>query len=187
LTISTLRDNPPKERWLTKGEAGRLLKAAKPYLHLRRAILLQLYTGSRPGVVLALRWDQVDLQAGIMHRVPQGTSQDEKKRSPRVRLGKRIIAHLKRWRRLDGKDAQYVCHFEGRAVYDPHTTWRRVVKAARLRGISRHTLRHTRATWMMQAGVPIWEAAGFLGMTVKTLETVYGHHSPDHQERAANI
>jgi hypothetical protein len=40
---------------------------------------------------------------------------------------------------------------------------------------------------MMQKGVPIWEAAGFLGMTVKTLEGVYGHHSPDHQERAANI
>jgi hypothetical protein len=24
-------------------------------------------------------------------------------------------------------------------------------------------------------------------MTVKTLERVYGHHSPDHQENAANI
>src|SRR5262249_2687401 len=77
------------------------LKAAKPYPHLRRAILLQLYTGSRPGVVLALRWDQIDFKAGIMHRVPIGTTQDEKKRSPRVRLGRRITAHLKRWRRLD--------------------------------------------------------------------------------------
>jgi hypothetical protein len=38
----------------------------------------------------------------------------------------------------------------------------------------------------MQAAVPIWQAAGFLGTTVKTLETVYGHHSPDHQEQAAN-
>jgi integrase len=181
------KDNPPKERWLTKAAAARLLKAAKPYLHLRRAILLQLYTGSRPGVVLALRWDQIDFEAGIMHRVPQGTTQDEKKRSPRVRLGRRIQAHLRRWQRLDGGDAIYVCHFDGRAVRDPHTTWRKVVKAAKLKGISRHTLRHTRATWMMQAGVPIWEAAGFLGMTVKTLESVYGHHSPDHQERAANI
>jgi hypothetical protein len=24
-------------------------------------------------------------------------------------------------------------------------------------------------------------------MTVKTLESVYGHHSPDHQEQAANV
>ena len=36
-------------------------------------------------------------------------------------------------------------------------------------------------------GVPIWEAAGFLGMTIKTLERTYAHHSADHQERAANI
>jgi hypothetical protein len=40
---------------------------------------------------------------------------------------------------------------------------------------------------MAQAGVPLWEAAGFLGMTVKTLERVYAHHDPSNQERAANI
>ena len=27
------------------------------------------------------------------------------------------------------------------------------------------TLRHTAATWLMQRCVPIWEAAGFLGMS----------------------
>jgi len=27
----------------------------------------------------------------------------------------------------------------------------------------------------------MWEAAGYLGMTVETLEEVYGHHHPDHQ------
>ena len=40
---------------------------------------------------------------------------------------------------------------------------------------------------MMQAGVPIWDAAGFLGMTTKTLEKVYGHHDPAFQDQAANI
>jgi integrase len=181
------KDNPPKERWLTKSEAARLLKAAKPYPYLRRAILLQLYTGSRPGVVQAIRWDQIDFASGILYRVPRGSPQGEKKRSPPARLGNRIRAHLKRWRRLDGKAATYICHVNGYAVRDPHTAWRKTVRAAGLKGVTRHTLRHTRATWMMQAGVPIWEAAGFLGMTVKTLQAVYGHHSPDHQERAANI
>jgi len=86
-----------------------------------------------------------------------------------------------------------VCHYidawhpNGREVVDPHSAWRKIIKAAKLPGVTKHTLRHTRATWMMQKGVPIWEAAGFLGMSVKTLERVYGHHSPDHQENAANI
>ncbi len=184
--------NAPKDRYLTRDEAARLLRAARPYQHLRRMILLGLYTGSRPGVILALRWDQVDFRNRMLSRVPEGVAQDEKKRAPKVKMGRRILAHLKRWRRLDG-NAEYVCRFvglnkmTGKPVDDPHGAWRRVVKLAGLKGVTRHTLRHTRATWMMQAGVPIWDAAGFLGMTVKTLERVYGHHDPDHQERAANI
>lgn len=184
--------NPPKERWLTKQEAARLLRAAKPYQHLRRAILLQLYTGSRPGVVLALRWDQIDFISEVMSRTPEGKRQDKKKRAPKVKLGRRIMAHLRRWKRLDGNE-NVVCHLRSiyrpntRQVSDPHGSWDKVVAAAKLQGVTRHTLRHTRATWMAQAGVPLWEAAGFLGMTVKTLEQVYAHHSPNFQENAANI
>jgi integrase len=43
-----------------------------------------------------------------------------------------------------------------------------------------HTLRHTAATWLMQGGTDIWEAAGYLGMSVETLSARYGHHHPDH-------
>jgi integrase len=184
--------NPPKERWLTRPEAARLLWAARRYQHLRRFILLGLYTGSRPGVILSLRWSQIDFRAGVMSRTPAGKSQDAKKRAPKVRLGFRIMAHLRRWKRLDGHE-QVVCHFTdrwhpgAREVAEPHAAWDKVIEAAELPGVTRHTLRHTRATWMMQKGVPIWEAAGFLGMSVKTLEKVYGHHSPEHQENAANI
>jgi hypothetical protein len=38
----------------------------------------------------------------------------------------------------------------------------------------------------MQRGCDMWEAAGYLGMTVETLEEVYGHHHPDHQKRIEN-
>jgi integrase len=184
--------NPPKERWLTRPEAAKLLWAARRYQHMRRLILLQLYTGSRPGVILAMHWTQIDLKAGVMSRTKAGAVQDKKKRAPKVRLGRRILSHLKRWKRLD-KAEKLVCHFTdrwhpgSREVIDPHGAWRKIIKDSGLKGVTRHTLRHTRATWMMQANVPIWEAAGFLGMTIKTLERVYSHHSPDHQERAANI
>ena len=138
--------------------------------------------------ILALKWDQVDWASGILSRLPRGAPQDakNKKRSPPVRIGWRIEAHLRRWQRLDGA-IEYICHLDGQPVVDPHTSWRKAVAAAGLEGVTPHTLRHTRATWMMRAKVPIWEAAGFLGMTTKTLERVYGHHSPEWQERAANI
>ena len=185
--------NPPRERWLTRSEAARLLWAARRCQHIRRFILLGLYTGSRSGVLLAMRWDQIDLSAGFMSRLPVGVAQERRKRAPKVKLGRRILAHLRRWKRLDRQhDALTVCHYDGRAIHDPRTIWHKVVEAAGLElhgpdKVTRHTLRHTRATWMMQRGVPIWQAAGFLGMTVKTLESVYGHHSPDHQEQAANV
>lgn len=184
--------NPPKERWLTRSEAARLLWAARRYQHLRRFILLGLYTGSRPGVLLRLRWSQIDFGSGVMSRTPAGQLQDKKKRAPKVKLGWRIMAHLRRWKRLDGSE-KVVCHLKSiyrpntREVRDPHGAWDKIIEASGLHGVTRHTLRHTRATWMMQKGVDIWEAAGFLGMTVKTLEQVYGHHSPKHQENAANI
>jgi integrase len=179
-----------RERWLTRSEAARLLRAARPYQHIRRLILLGLYTGSRPGVILALDWSQIDLRSGVLIRA-RG-AQAKNKRSPRAKLGWRILAHLRRWHRLDGGKGP-VCYLEDkwhpgkRIVEDPHGAWAKVIKASGLEGVTRHTLRHTRATWMAQKGVKLFEAAGFLGMSVRTLERVYAHHDPEHQEHAANI
>ena len=52
--------------------------------------------------------------------------------------------------------------------------------------VTPHTLRHTAATWLMQRGAPMWEAAGFLGMSEKALRETYGPRHPDHLRGAAN-
>ena len=58
---------------------------------------------------------------------------------------------------------------------------------ARLTGkVTSHTLRHTVAIWLMQRGVPVWEAAGFLDMSAEVLLSTYGHHHPDFLHGAAN-
>ncbi len=70
------------------------------------------------------------------------------------------------------------------------TALKTAVKLARLStktgNVTPHTLRHTAATWLMQAGVPVWTAAGYLGMSVEVLVNTYGHHHPDHLREAAN-
>jgi integrase len=35
--------------------------------------------------------------------------------------------------------------------------------------VTPHVLRHTAATWAMQNGADLWQAAGFLGMTPQML------------------
>jgi hypothetical protein len=39
--------------------------------------------------------------------------------------------------------------------------------------------------WLMQRGVPIWEAVGFLGMSPEVPQQTYGHHHPDYLHGAA--
>lgn len=136
---------------------------------------------------MRLTWDQIDLISGVMARRAAGEAEDARKRAPRVRLGKRILAHLRRWRRIDPPESRYLCHYDGRLVAKLRRSFPAAVKRAGLGKVTPHTLRHTRATWLMQDGVPIWEAAGALGMTTAMLELTYGHHHPDWQKRAAEV
>lgn len=180
--------SPARERWLTRHEAGKLLWAARHTPHLARFILLGLYTGSRSGVILALKWEQIDLARGVMHRRRAGKTEDARKRTPPVRLGNRILSHLRRWRRLDHPGATYLCHYNGGRVIKLRRSWAGAVKRASLDAkVTPHTLRHTRATWLMQAAIDPWEAAGSMGMTLETLQRTYGHHHPDWQKRAAEV
>jgi integrase len=85
-------------------------------------------------------------------------------------------------------NAVYVCHYNGQRIMKMRRSWRTAVRVAGLdKDVTPHTLRHTRATWLMQAGIDPWEAAGHLGMSLEMLERHYGHHHPDAQKRAAEI
>lgn len=181
-------DKPaPRERWITRDEAARLLWHARRTPHLARFILLALYTGSRSGVLLRLEWSWIDLRRGLMARRAPGAIEAKNKRTPTARLGKRILAHLRRWHRLDGKHRKFVCHYDGQPVTKLRRSFPRAVKKAKLKEVTPHVLRHSRATWLMQKGVDPWKAAGHLGMSVETLLRVYGHHHPDYQKEAAEV
>lgn len=49
---------------------------------------------------------------------------------------------------------------------------------------STRTLRHTRGTWLAQAGVPIWDIAGWLGQSLASTTELYAHHHPDFMSAA---
>jgi integrase len=66
--------------------------------------------------------------------------------------------------------AQCFVEFNGKPIASVKKGFRSAVGLARLTGkVTPHTLRHTAATWLMQRGVPLWEAAGFLGMSAEVL------------------
>jgi integrase len=177
----------PRERWLTRKEARRLRKAAMATPHLYRFIVIGLLTGSRSSSIFNLQWDWIDFRSGIMLRRAPGAAEDQKKRTPPVRIGGALLRLLRRWHRMDGGICAYVVHYDGQPISRIRRTWAKACKTAKLKGVTPHTLRHTRATWMMQAGITPWEAAGALGMTADTLTNVYAKHHPDFQKRASEV
>ena len=73
----------------------------------------------------------------------------------------RLLAHMRRWARPK-LIADCFVEFNSKPVASVKKGFRRAVGLAGLSGkVTPHTLRHTAATWLMQRGVPVWEAAGF--------------------------
>jgi integrase len=208
---------------LTRREAARLLRAAMGRRlsdqgwktlsgsaqanrrHLRRLVLIGLYTGTRPGVLVRLRWSPsdtdpwVDLEGGWLRRRGRLEKEQPTKRRPICRLPRRLIVHLRRWRDLDAAESiaraergqgaiDTVLHHGGRALSGRiRRSFASAVKDAGLKkDVTPHWLRHTAATWLVaHPGVALPDAAQFLGMTVDTLLAHYNHHRPDHQIEAA--
>ena len=93
----------PRDRWLTRDEAARLLWAAyrnPKARHLARFILVALYTGTRSEAILRLRFmphtagGHVDTEAGRIYR--RGAGQTEtKKRQPPIPIPNKLRAHLR--------------------------------------------------------------------------------------------
>lgn len=180
------KKSPPRDRWLTRGEAAALLWAARHTPHLARFIIIGLYTGSRSGAIRAAKWSWVDFSASQMRRRASGEAEDSRKRTPMVRLHPRLLAHLRRWWRLDGnRKSLPIVHYHGQPVKKLRRSWDSAAKRAGLDDVTPHTLRHTKATWLMHDKVDFWQAAGFLGMTVEMLQRTYGHHHPDWMKEAA--
>jgi integrase len=204
----------PRDRWLTRSEAAKLLWTCwryrevqlrhrgpdkgkmvptkrHPLRHLCRFILIALYTGTRAGAIAKAAPEQgdgrsfVDLERGLFYRLAQG-QRPTKKRQPPAPIPGRLLAHMRRWHRLGIAKSHFV-EWNGKPVSSVKTAMNTATRLAKLRGrVTPHTFRHTAATWLMQAGVSMFRAAGFLGMSVETLDRVYGHHHPDYLSDAAD-
>ena len=183
---------PPRDRWLSRDEVARLLRAAyrnPKAKHLARFILVAIYTGTRSEAILGLRFmphtagGHVDTETGTMFRRAAGQA-ETKKRTPTIAIPRRLLAHLRRWER---KGARHVVEIDGKRVASVKHSWATALKEAGIEHCTRHDLRHTAITWAMQRGIDRWEASGFFGITLDMIESTYGHHHPDHLRSAAEI
>lgn len=188
--VVTLPPKPePKERWLTRPEAARLLWAAHrghKSQHLARFVLISLYTGTRKDATLRMGFRPntvggwFDLERGVMYRKGGDERTTTKRRRPAA-IPRQLLAHLRRWHTAG---AVWAVEYDGARVGDIKRAFARAVRDANLEDVTPHTLKHTAITWALQNGASVWDASGFFSTSPETIEKVYGHHSPDYQESA---
>lgn len=170
----------PRDRRLTRAEFERLDEAAKRTPHLRLFLWLARFTAARAGALLDLRWDRLDFDRRV---IDLGGAGRQKGRG-RVPMHPDLAFALILAR--EAAETPYVVEFAGSKVASIRKAFRRACERAGLgEDVSPHVLRHTAASWMAEAGVPMSEIAAVLGhRDSRTTERVYAKYSPTYLSRA---
>lgn len=197
-----IRLSKPKtkaKRILTVAEIGQLI-AAGDRLGLGHLARFWIDTGVRPQELLALLWDDFDLDAGTVrilraleiktHKVKETKTQHSRRT---LDLAAETVAALRAARPKDHSGKLFLPGENGSHLWFANFRrgpWRRLLKAAKLLGskVIPYSLRHTMATHLLSRGVNPLIVSRRLGHSNVT--TVYEHYAdvlPDDQAKAAAV
>jgi integrase len=183
-----------RDRIATPEEAAALI-AALPS-DLRAVWSTAFYGGLRKGELRGLRWEHVDLAAGVV-RVEQGWDSVEGKILPKSRKGQRRVPVPAGLRdaltehRMGSWPEGFVFGRGPEQVFAPTTltdhadkAW----KAAELDRLTLHEARHTYASLMIAAGVNAKALCEFMGhSSIQVTLDKYGHLMPGAESEAASL
>jgi integrase len=201
---------PPERKPWTPEQVRRFLQAAQGD---RLAALFRVAAlhGLRRGELLGLRWEDLDLDAGILHVRQQigwfggkpAVGEPKTESSTRaLRLDAGTLAALRRRRHEQREERMRAgpawqgqewglvfAREDGTPLrpYDPLFALQRIAEEAEVPVVTLHTLRHTAATIMLSAGVSPKVASERLGhATVAMTLDLYGHVLPQDDQAAAD-
>jgi integrase len=193
-----MADTPRAERaleirYLNQQELDQLVAAVPRgvFGQLDRVLYLTAaMTGLRRGELLALRWQDVDTEAGVIrvrrsYRRGQFGTPKTRRSSRAVPLADRLRSELDRHRRIsphtDSEDLVFAHPKSGR-VLDPSAVRKRFQatrSSAGLRPMRFHDLRHTFGTRMAAAGAPLRAIQEWLGHSDYQTTAIYADYAPD--------
>jgi integrase len=193
-------------RGLTVDQARKLVVAAKSD-RLYALYVLALYLGLRRGELLGLRWEDVDLDAGVLEvrRTLQRVGGELRAVTPKTRTSRRTVpliglcvealtAHKERQKaeaERAGRDWQSSGHVfatvTGTAIEPDNLrrSWYPLRIAVGVAGTRFHDLRHSCVTLLLDLGVPPHIVRDIVGHAdIGVTMTIYAHASLD-EKRAA--
>jgi len=160
-------------RWLTRNEADRLVSGCPP--HVAAMVRFALATGLREANITGLEWSQVDLTRRVAWIHPD---QAKAGKAIGVPLNRDAIVVL---REQEGRHPVRVFTYEGRPVAKANASaFAKAVRRAELHEVCWHTLRHTWASWHVQAGTPLHVLQELGGWASFEMVRRYAHLAPEH-------
>jgi len=169
-------------RWLTRDEASALIAELPP--HLAAMARFALATGLRESNVCGLEWEQVDLDRRVawIH-----ADQAKAGRPITVPLNADAVVVL---REQAGQHSRFVFPYQGGRVLRANTpTFRKALVRAGIADFRWHDLRHTWASWHVQAGTSLLVLKELGGWATLGMVLRYAHlgadHLAEHAERIA--
>jgi len=172
----------PRDHYLTRDQARRLLEACKPVAHLHLFVMLGLTTAGRASALLDLTWDRVDFERGLVHLHDPKRFRTRKGRAT-VPMNDTLRNALQEAQK--GALSPYVVEWAGGKVGSVKKALRAAAARAGVK-CTPHVLRHTAAVHLAEAGHSMAEIAQFLGhRDSRTTERVYARFSPDYLRKAA--
>lgn len=172
----------PDFDWLKADEVPLVLDAARDQDD-RTMILFALDTGARAGELLALRWGDLDFhnrKVVFRHSSTRGMVGPTKSGKTRdVPMTGRLKDALNAYKHLRGP--LVFCRDDGKPLRlgQLHEAIWRTCRKAGLREIRWHDLRHTFASHLVSAGVPLPQIQAWLGHSTITMVLRYAHMAPE--------
>ncbi len=173
---------PPRDRWLARDDVARLIRSTQSP-HIRLFVVLAFHTAARAGAILELTWDRVDFERRLIHYHRPGRRETKKRRAV-VPINAVALAELQAQRLVAVTD--HVIEFRGRPIRLIKKGFASACRRAGIEDCSPHVLRHSAASNMVMAGVPLAEVARTLGDSEAMVERVYAKFSPDYLRRAVD-
>jgi integrase len=171
-----------KERYLSKDEAQRIFEAvrASENTMLQYIVPMLILTGARKREVLDARWQDFDLEHS-QWRIP--TTKSGRPRYVPLSDGVlELLTHL----RYREEGWVFANPKTGKPFVSVFISWNSARKKAGLADVRMHDLRHSFASFLVNAGRTLYEVQKILGHTqVKTTQR-YAHLSQDTLRDAAN-
>lgn len=189
-SLDKFKEPPHRERYLTKQELPKFLKALDEQEDRRSvaAIKLLLYTGGRRNEILSLKWDQVKLDEG---RLFLPMTKNGRARS--IILNDRAVAVLKELEeRKTPRSQESPQLFPSRKgskktyIFDLRKPFESTCEAAGIEGLRIHDLRHSFATLAILGGASLYDVQKLLGHSDISMTQRYAHMADESLQKATD-